>query len=56
MIDFFFLKQNEFEWYAEGLFSILYDNMSLIVSTGNSCEEDYVFWFDAKKEELKNTN
>ncbi len=56
MVKFYFLRHNEFEQYAEGLFSILYDNMSQIAPTGNSREEDFIFWFDANKEGIKNTN
>ena len=56
MFDFYFLKQDDFKQYAEGLFSILYDNMIQIAPTGNSREEDFAFWFYANKEELKNKN
>ena len=56
MIDFYFLKQDDFKQYAGGLFSILYENMSQIASTGNSREEDFSFWYDANKDELKNEN
>ncbi len=56
MIDFYFLKQDEFEQYADCLFSILYDNMSRISPTGNSREQDFLFWFEANKEELENSN
>ena len=56
MIKFHFLKQDDFKQYADDLFSILYDNMNQIAPTGNSREEDFAFWFDANKEELKNEN
>ena len=56
MVDFHFLKQDEFEQYANELFSILYDNMSQIAPTGNGREEDFLSWFEANKEGLKNTN
>ena len=56
MVDFHFLRQYEFEQYADGLFSILYDNMSQIAPTGNSREEDFLFWFEANKEGLENAN
>lgn len=56
MFDISFLRRDEFEQYAEVLFSILYDNMSRIAPTGNSREEGYLYWFDANKEELKNEN
>jgi len=53
MFEFCYLEKDEFEKYANGLFSVLYDNMSHIVPTGNRCEEDFKFWFQAKKEELQ---
>ena len=56
MIDFHFLKQDDFEQYNNGLFSILYENMSQIAPTGNSREEDFLFWYDANKDGLKNEN
>lgn len=56
MFDFTFLRREEFEQYAKALFSILYDNMSQIAPTGNSREEDFSYWFNANKEELKNEN
>ena len=56
MFDFAFLRREEFEQYAKALFSILYDNMSQIAPTGNSREEDFPYWFNANKEELKNEN
>lgn len=56
MIDFRYMRQDEFEHYARDLFSILYDNMSKIVPTGNSYEEDYLFWFEANKDGLKQEN
>lgn len=56
MFDFVFLRREEFEQYSKALFSILYDNMSQIAPTGNSREEDFLYWFNANKEELKNEN
>ena len=56
MIDFRFLRQDEFKQYADSLFSILYDNMSQVAPTGNEREEDFLFWFDTNKEILKNEN
>ena len=56
MINFHFLKQDKFKQYADGLFSILYENMSRIAPTGNSREEDFLFWFDANKDGLRNKN
>ena len=50
------LTLRQFEQYARALFSILYDNMSQIAPTGNSREEDFPYWFNANKEELKNEN
>ena len=56
MVDFRYLKQDEFEQYAEGMFSVLYDNMSQIAPTGFTREEDFACWFEANKEGLENTN
>ena len=56
MIDFYFLRQDEFRQYADRLFSVLYDNMSQIAPTGNDREDDYSCWLDANKETLKNEN
>ena len=56
MFDINFLRRDEFEQYAEVLFSVLYDNMSRIAPTGNSREEAFSFWCDANKEDLKNEN
>lgn len=52
MIKFCYLRRNEFEQYANSLFSILCDNMSQIVPTGNSPEEDYELWLHSQKEEI----
>lgn len=56
MFDIKFLRRNQFEQYAEALFSVLYDNMSWIAPIGNSREEAFSCWFDANKKELKNEN
>ena len=56
MIEFYCLEKGEFEKYADSLFSVLCDNMSLIAPTGNSREEDYLFWFQAMEEELERGN
>ena len=56
MVDFYYLRQDEFEQYAESLFSVLYDNMSQIAPTGYTREEDFTCWFEANKEGLKNAN
>ena len=56
MLDFYYLKQDEFEKYAEGLFSVLYDNMTQIAPTGYTREEDFACWLEANKECLKNAN
>ena len=53
MIEFYYLEKDEFEKYANSLFTILCDNMSQIAPTANSREEDYLFWFQAMMEELK---
>ena len=53
MVEFYCLGKDELEKYANILFSILYDNMSRIAPTGNSREEDYLFWLQAMREELK---
>ena len=56
MIDVHYLKPDDFEQYAVGLFSVLHENMSRIAPTGNRYEEDFLFWFDANKEVLKGEN
>ena len=47
MIEFCYLSKDEFNKYASKLFSVLYDNMTKIASTGNSREEDYESWYKA---------
>lgn len=47
MVEFSYLSKNEFNKYASELFSVLYDNMTQIVPTGNSREEDYKSWYKA---------
>lgn len=56
MIEFYCLSRDEFEEYANSLFSVLCDNMNQIAPTGNSREEDYLFWFQAMEEELNKEN
>lgn len=53
MIEIRYLIEKEFEKYAGALFAILYDNMSLIVPTGNSREDDFTYWSKAVREGLK---
>ncbi len=53
MIEFCYLIKDEFEKYANCLFSVLCDNMSKIAPTGNSREEDFQLWFQTMKEELQ---
>ncbi len=43
-ITFNFLKKSEFSEYAQKLFDILYTNMSVIVPTGDSYENDFNMW------------
>lgn len=47
------LGNKEFEKYAGALFAILYENMSQIVPTGNSREDDFTYWSKAVREGLK---
>lgn len=53
MIEFRYLAKNEFNKYAGKLFSILFDNMTKIASTGNSREKDYNSWYEAVSEGMK---
>ena len=56
MIEFRRLKQDEFQQYAESMFSILYENMCQIVPVESSREEDYTLWFESNQENLKKEN
>ena len=54
MIIFRFLKKEEFNKYVDALFNILYDNMQLIAPTGKTHENDYHFWCEIMREEIRN--
>jgi len=56
MFEFYCLKKELFDKYANDLFSILFENMNQIAPTGNSYKEDYQFWFQYMKEELAKMN
>lgn len=56
MFEFYYLEKDRFAEFANGLFSILYNNMSKIAPTGNNYEEDFQFWFQAMQKELQNGN
>lgn len=47
MIEFEYLKNNDFKAYAQEIFDILADNMTVIAPTGNSREDDFNMWFGA---------
>lgn len=53
MIEFYHMENNAFKNYANGLFSVLHDNMSQIAPTGNSREVDFIFWYQTMQEELQ---
>lgn len=53
MLRFSLLDKNEFANLAKNIFDILAENMSTIAPTGNSYEEDYIFWFEAVGNGLK---
>ena len=54
MIIFRYLQKEEFNKYAAALFNILYDNMQLIAPTGKTYEDDYLFWCEIMREEIRN--
>ncbi len=47
MFSFEYLDKSDFDSYASELFEILYGNMSVIVPSGLSCEEDFSSWSSA---------
>lgn len=47
MISFEYLNKPDFSSFAQQIFDILADNMTVIAPTGNSREEDFNLWFDA---------
>ena len=53
MVQFSFLKKEDFAALSAAIFSILAANMKEIAPTGNSSAEDYNAWFSAVKEGLK---
>lgn len=53
MVQFSFLKKEDFADLSVAIFSVLATNMREIAPTGNSYEEDYNAWFSAVKEGLK---
>lgn len=53
MIDIQYLSKYEFEEYANQLFNILYDNMTKILPSDVSREEDFACWSEAMKDGLK---
>lgn len=51
-----FLNKTLFCEYADKIFEILADNMSIIAPTGNTRDEDFKIWYHAISEEIKNDN
>lgn len=47
MIRFEYLNKPDLVNYAQGIFDILANNMTMIAPTGNSKEEDFKLWYDA---------
>ncbi len=56
MARFEFSDKNLFDTYANKIFDILADNMSVIAPTGNSRDEDFKEWYRAVGEGLKKDN
>ncbi len=56
MISFDFLDKKRIDDIFPDIFKILYSNMSLIVPTGNSYEEDYTLWYHAVSPAIKKDN
>lgn len=50
------LQKENFEKYANAMFSVLAENMSEIAPTGNSFEDDYRQWGEAVRDGLKKEN
>ena len=53
MISFEYLNKSDFSVFAQKIFIILSDNMTLIAPTGNSREDDFILWSDAVSDGLK---
>lgn len=53
MISFEYLNKSDFSVFAQPIFNILADNMTLIAPTGNSLEDDFILWSDAVSDGLK---
>ena len=53
MISFEYLNKSDFSVFAQPIFNILSDNMTLIAPTGNSREDDFILWSDAVSDGLK---
>lgn len=47
MISFEYLNKSDFSVFAQQIFNILADNMTVIAPTGNSREQDFTLWLDA---------
>lgn len=56
MAEFEFLNKNLFSTYANKIFNILADNMSVIAPTGNSRDDDFKSWYCAVNDGLKKDN
>lgn len=56
MINFDYLKPENFDDYSSEVFTILCNNMSQIAPTGNTHEEDYKVWHEAVKSGLQKIN
>lgn len=44
------LRPEQFDWYAQDIFSILWQNMNPIAPSGNSMEEDFALWAEYNKQ------
>mgnify|MGYP006381824827 CR=1 FL=1 len=53
MISFEYLNKSDFSVFAQKIFNILADNMTLIAPTDNSREDDFILWSDAVSDGLK---
>ena len=53
MISFEYLNKSDFFAFAQQIFDILADNMTVIAPTGNSREEDFNLWSDAVSDGLQ---
>lgn len=54
MIEIQSIQKSEFKTYANQLFAILYDNMTSIVPSSYSRDEDFACWSETMKKRLKN--